>query len=1607
MAIVQSGIKNVGDFYSPHYMDALLESDLKGLYSAWAEAEKEKHRTPPRALAALERPFFDTKARVRRTVLAEHRYQEARELHRALLEALGYEPSPCTMEIASTVSKKPASVPLLCRLQRDGAPYLWVLEVPFPDLRPVLAPAEAGDATGSPAGDEDATDLWKQRLVEAQLPADPDGEDSTPDLAREPLEDLPARLFALDEPPRWLLMMAGQHLVLADRTRWAQGKYLLFDLDELLGSKDNATLKAAAALLSRDGLCPDGASVLHDTLGENSHKHAYAVSEDLKYGVRRAVELLANEYVWYQRNKAKQKLFFDQEERELATAEGERLGRDLTRECLRYLYRLLFLFYAEARGGELGVVPMESEEYRLGYSLESLRDLEQVPLTDPVALDGLFLHYSLQRLFAIVNRGHGDPQLDIDYSRKGKAIDRGFSVEGLHSPLFDKAATPMLSSIKPRNRVLQEIIELLSLSREKKAKGRGKKKGRGGKAQARGRISYAQLGINQLGAVYEGLLSYTGFFAREPLYEVAPAGADPDDGKTQTYFVPESELGRYKPEEIVTDEDPDTCEVRRRRFEKGAFIFRLAGRDRQKSASYYTPEVLTKCLVKYSLKELLKGKSADEILHLTVCEPAMGSGAFLNEAINQLAEAYLKRKQAEVGQKIPPAQFQEELQKVKAHMATHNCYGVDLNPTAVELARVSLWLNTIFQGSHAPWFRPRMAVGNSLVGCRRAVYSKSQVMAGKWWTHEPKAVPLADERPEGTIYHFLLPDGGMAPFDKDKVVKGLCPDEVAEIKAWRKEATKKVSRADADLLSRLSDSVDLLWAAHTKERRLLLDRTRQPIPVWGQPEQSKKQVLSIAEREKLAAHLDRPYTAHARLRLVMDYWCAQWFWPISQAETLPTRDELLMDLQMVLEGTVTATSTPARGEQPELLALLEEDQEVVEALYEDVGYVDTDELCRTLPRLGLVREVRERLPFHHWELAFAEVFGERGGFDLIVGNPPWVNIEWKEIGLVGDYYPWIQLRKSSSEEISQARGHVLSSAGSRASYIEELEEQVGAASILSSTQIYADLKRSRPNLYKSFIVVSWCLGSGGGVAGLIHQNTIFEEKNANTLRRAVYPRLRLHARFRNERLLFSEVDHKIEYSLNVYSCHRERRIDFQLIANLFHPSTIDGSIAGDQCCAIPGIKTDGGQWEIKGHPGRLIRVTLDELSLFYSIYGPRGGTIETALLPSIHSTDEYGVYRKLSECGSSNADLLESSYYISEHFNERRRQDDGTIVKTDEDCEDVNSLVITGSYLAPGNPYNKQPRLGCRHNLDFDVIDLTSVAEGFVPRTRYIPGDRALFEANTPQSPWGKVTDYCRIAFRGQLKLGNERSFITAIIPPGVAHVHSVQSLLVPNYRDMCLVSGYLTTILGDFYFRSGAKTSVYYKDLKGMPFGEVDCVGGMIVNRVLLLNCITSHYAGLWGACWDNEEGDSFVKDDERLPPFPLNHKSWSENCPLRTWYSRRQALIELDVLYAISFSYTEEELVSIYRTYFPVLRNYDGNTWFDSQGQIAFTPNGNGLPGVGVKRNSFETWVKQLQTSTSLPPDFDKKGLVPPFDKCDREADMRQAYREFQRRLADQDQA
>jgi hypothetical protein len=1609
VALDLTGISNVNEFYSHHYLDALLEGDLKGLLSRWEQTEKEENRTPPhKALSRCSEEYFKAKARAAATARVEDRFSETHPINVRLAEALGYPYQANEYELI----EGELAVPVLAALVRDGNPYLWLVETPW--------------------ADEDHEPL-KQRLTEEQRSKSGALRDGHK-FPSEVWEDLLSLVFRREQPPRWVILLAGSLVFLVERHKWGQGKYLLFDIDQILGRKQADALKATAALLSRDALCPDDGTVLHDTLDDNSHKHAFAVSGDLKYGLRRAVELLANEYVHYQRTVAKQALFGDDD-----------LARKLTVESLTYLYRLLFLFYAEARGKETGIVDLTSDEYRLGYSLESLRDLEQVPLTTEAAQNGNFIDHSLRLVFRLVNDGfQPDVQQTLfketmpdwwlppppkqgdlfapgsggaatavaeveapvaEPEKQAKYIDHGFTITALESPLFDPKRTPLLSSVKFRNVVLQEVIQLLSLSREG---------GRGNRRRERGRISYAELGINQLGAVYEGLLSYGGFFAQERLYEVKPAGAAPTDETQQSYFVPESEVAKYKDEEFVYEEvhGGEKGERRRKRYEKGTFIFRLAGRDREKSASYYTPECLTQCVVKYALKELLKEKKADDILKLTVCEPAMGSGAFLNEAINQLADAYLERKQHETGEKIPPGDYPVERQKVKAYLATHNCYGVDLNPVATELAKVSLWLNTIYPGSRCPWFGLRLAVGNSLIGARRQVFQAADLKRKKtketpnWLGMVPEHVPLGPEwkdRTKDSVYHFLVPDEGMAAFDTDKVIKGLAPTEVQAIKEWRKDFCKPFDRGEVAKLIELSDAVDDLWKQVIRERQRAASLTNQPIPVWGQ-EEPKEPLVNIPGQEKVAAELERFYTASRRLRLAMDYWCTLWFWPIPEAAKLPTRDEFLFDMELILKGTIQ-TSQPGA-----VLGQLFPDEPVNPehvAFVGRFGMVNVDELLAKNERLRIVDDVAGRVRFHHWELRFADVFAERGGFDLIVGNPPWVKVEWNEGGLLGEIEPLLALRDVSASDIAAQRGDLLNAPERRGAYQEEFVQQEGAKSFLNALQNYPHLKKVQTNLYKCFITRAWDIGSTRGVAGFVHPEGVYDDPKGGLLRSELYHRLINHFQFQNVFSLFDINDHgKAFFGVHVYSACSRPNIGFFSVSNLYHPSTLDGILSHDGHGLVPGIKTDKNDWNLSPHRNRLINVNMERLRLFSQLYDDFGTPVNQARLPVVHSEEIVRVLEKFAAQPRKFGHLT-GEYFATVMFDESYAQREGTIRRETRYPKDLSEWIVSGPHFYVGTPFNKSPRESCEHNSHYDDIDLMVIPEDYLPRTNYVPAcPTDEYRVRIPKFNGKLVTEFHRVLCRKMISPINERTLIAAIIPPGPPHIDGCFSIAMKSLGATVVLGWLYGSLPFDFWVRTSGKSNFRQELAESLPWPHVEQFNPFVIERVLRLNCLTRPFAPLWEA---------------------LTNTPWHRGCALRTDRARRHALVELDALAALALDLTEEELITIYRVQFPVLRQYERENFYDQTGRLV----PNGVLDL-VRRHDLDTGqplnisaftgpaelVGEVETPAmgvtggivwedpKMEPRM-KRVYPPPFTRCDREADMRQAYRAFQERLRSQEDA
>jgi hypothetical protein len=117
---------------------------------------------------------------------------------------------------------------------------------------------------------------------------------------------------------------------------------------------------------------------------------------------------------------------------------------------------------------------------------------------------------------------------------------------------------------------------------------------------------------------------------------------------------------------------------------------------------------------------------------------------------------------------------------------------------------------------------------------------------------------------------------------------------------------------------------------------------------------------------------------------------------------------------------------------------------------------------------------------------------------------------------------------------------------------------------------------------------------------------------------------------------------------------------------------------------------------------------------------------------------------------------------------------------------------------------------------------------------------------------------------------------------------------------------------------------------------------------------CLTSNYGDLWSECWDEAfRMHRWAKQDPRLPNafFTNLTPTWQRDCALRTDYARRQALVEIDVLVAQALGLTLDELITIYRVQFPVMQQYERDTWYDQNGRIVFTAS-KGLTGVGFPR-------------------------------------------------------
>ena len=402
---------------------------------------------------------------------------------------------------------------------------------------------------------------------------------------------------------RWCFCVNGIALRIFDATRTHSRRFAEWDLLRL--ATEPGTFNVAWRLLHASSFGSDTDGALHRAVLQ-SEQHRTGVRESLQVGVHRALTSLTRAFGAAGGSKRRQ-------------AAPATVAFD---EALVIVYRVLFLLFAEARG----LVPIWHPLFRDSYTIEALRP--EIEARGPSS--GIWA--ALQAIARLAHKG----------CRAGT-----LRVPPFNGRLFSPAHAPLADALPLDEALVRDALAALTT-----------------RQSVRGlqRISYADLGVEHLGGVYERVLDYD--------VAVTTAGA-----------------------ELVR------------------------GQQRKASGSFYTPRSVTEYLVRRTLAPLVDRADPGAILSLRVVDPAMGSGAFLVAACRYLAHAYelaLVREGTVSHTDISDV----DRAGFRRAIAQSCLYGVDLNPMAVQLARLSLWLATLSGDRPLTFFDHRLRTGNSLVGAR-------------------------------------------------------------------------------------------------------------------------------------------------------------------------------------------------------------------------------------------------------------------------------------------------------------------------------------------------------------------------------------------------------------------------------------------------------------------------------------------------------------------------------------------------------------------------------------------------------------------------------------------------------------------------------------------------------------------------------------------------------------------------------------------------------------------------------------------------------------------------------------------------------------------------
>lgn len=487
----------------------------------------------------------------------------------------------------------------------------------------------------------------------------------------------------------WAFLSNGLLLrILRDNVSLSRQAFVEFDLEAMMEGEVYADFALLWLLCHQSRVESDKpADCWLEKWSQLARDEGTRVLKYLRVGVAKAIEALGRGFIGHPRN--------DRLREKLRT--GTLTKDDYYRQLLRVVYRLLFLFVAEDR--EL-LHPLESQSqppgasprfpettnyenrtqarggsyqracnlYDTHYSTRRLRELA-LKIRGSKHAD---LWHSLSLVFDALGKNEGCPQLAL--CGLGSFLWRPSSTPDVNGPLHEPIANSQVGNSDPSSPIsllatdysLITNDDLLQAIRELAYVEQDR---------VLRIVDYRNLGSEELGSVYEALLE----------------------------LHPEMNI-EAKSFELIT----------------------AAGNERKITGSYYTPDSLVQCLLDSALdpvvEDRLQGKKGEDaaqaILDLKVCDPACGSGHFLIAAAHRLARHLARSRTGET--EPSPEDYQHALRDIIGRCV----YGVDLNPMAVELCKVSLWMEAIEPGKPLSFLDHHIQCGNSLLGTTPALLAR-------------------------------------------------------------------------------------------------------------------------------------------------------------------------------------------------------------------------------------------------------------------------------------------------------------------------------------------------------------------------------------------------------------------------------------------------------------------------------------------------------------------------------------------------------------------------------------------------------------------------------------------------------------------------------------------------------------------------------------------------------------------------------------------------------------------------------------------------------------------------------------------------------------------